>query len=188
MKSLHKLVIGGMLALAGSGGLIYAAPGDPGEEAGDYTISSGAKVATLSPADMVTSGNEMMNNILSMLRHVTQLREKAEKEKDIIKLNCINDKLMPLKATANVADRQRKWLDDAIGASNDKDRFSAFADLTISHDKAKDLRDGADACVGDALTYIGKTDVQVTGPENPLLPGDGFGEGVEPPTYRSPFD
>ncbi|HTJ45203.1 MAG TPA: hypothetical protein VL463_24020 [Kofleriaceae bacterium] len=150
---------------------------------------SGGKTATLSPAEMTVSADEIVGNMHGMLRHVTQLREKAEKEKDIIKLNCVNDKLMPMKAQVNLGDASRRSLDQLISAGDDKGRYAAYADLTISQDKVKDLRDEADACVGDALTYVGKTDVQVTGPDNPLVPGDdGFGEGIEPPVYRTPFD
>jgi hypothetical protein len=188
MKFLSKLAIGSLIVGA-SASLIYAAPGDD-DSTTDVTISAqGAKQANLSPEEMTTSSNELMANMRSMLRHVTQLHEKASKDKDIIKLNCVNDKLMPLKAQVNLAEASHHSIEIAISSSDDKGRYDAYAELIIDHDKVKDLRDEADACVGDALTYIGKTDVQVTGPTNPIVPGDGvFDPGIEPPTYRTPFD
>jgi len=187
MKSITKLLVGGVLVVT-TGGLIYAQPA--GDVGGDVSISAtGEKKAVLSPEEMSASAESLMSMMRGHLRHVTQLRDKATAEKDIIKLNCINDKLMPLKAQMNLADVAHRSLTDAIAAGNDDARYSAYADLTINNDKVKDLRDEADACVGDALTYVGKTDVQVTGPDNPLVPGDdGFGEGIEPPVYRTPFD
>jgi len=187
MKSLHKLLIGTLL-LAGTGSLIYAGPDDG--LGGDTTVTaSGTKQAEMSPAEMTTVGDELITGMHGMLRHVMQLREKAAKDKDIIKLNCVNDKLMPMKAQVNLADASRRILDQMIGANDEKGRYAAYGDLVVSNDKVKDLRDEADACIGDALTYVGKTEVQVTGPNNPLLPGDGtFGEGIEPPVYKTPFD
>lgn len=189
MISLKKVLIG-VLMIGATGTLIYAAPGDPIDTGDTTTVTTpGAKTAILSPAEMTVGADDAMTNMHAMLRHVTQLREKAAKDKDIIKLNCVNDKLMPMKAQVNLAEGSRRDLDQMISANDEKGRYAAYSDLTLSLDKVKDLRDEADACVGDALTYIGKTDVQVTGPENPLVPGDnGFDTGIEPPTYRTPFD
>jgi hypothetical protein len=187
MKSLTKILLGAVLT-AGTGSLIYAAPGD--DVSVDATITTpAAKQANMSPEEMTASSEELIVNMHGMLRHVTQLHEKASKDKDIIKLNCVNDKLIPLKAQVNLADETRHMIEIAIGNSDDKGRYDAYADLVTDFDKSKDLRDEADACVGDALTYIGQTDVQVTGPNNPIVPGDGvFDPGIEPPTYRTPFD
>jgi hypothetical protein len=190
MKSLHKVAIGVAL-VAGMGGLIYAGPGDVDDTDSSSTVTTtGNKSAQLSPGEMIASADQLMGQMHSSLRHVTQLHQKAAKDKDIIKLNCINDKLMPMKGEVNLADANRHALDQAINAGDDSARYASYSDLTISGDKVKDLRDAADACVGDALTYVGSTDVQVTGPANPLLPGDDNwgGSGIEPPGYRTPFD
>jgi hypothetical protein len=190
MKSLLKFGVGGLL-IAGMGSLIYAAPGDDdnGVSADVSITTPGAKQMQLSPAEMTMASDEAIENVRGMLRHVTQLREKAQREKDIIKLNCVNDKLVLLKGTANIAEEDHHAVEIAISNSDEKGRYTAYGDLIVNHDKAKDLRDAADACVGDALTYIGKTDVQVTGPSNPIVPGDHvFDPGIEPPTYRTPWD
>jgi hypothetical protein len=187
MRSLHKLLVSGLL-IGGTATLIYAAPDDGVSAEVSITTPSG-KMAQLSPAEMTIAADDLMTGMQGMLRHVQQLREKAAKEKDIIKLNCVNDKLMPMKAQVNLAEASRRQLDDMINAGDDKGRYASYSDLIASNDKVKDLRDEADACVGESLTYVGKTEVSVTGPDNPLIPGeDGFGQGIEPPTYRSPFD
>ena len=189
MKSLHKLLLGGFL-IAATGSLIAAAPGGIDEDAGDSVSIPGGKGAQLSPAEMTASSDSMMRYLNGSLRHVTQLHEKAQREKDIIRLNCVNDKLVPLKGQVNVAEASRHALDQAIGNGDESGRYATYADLVESYDKGKELRDAADACVGDALTYVGSTDVQVTGPLNPVVPGNEgiFGGGIEPPAYKTPFD
>jgi hypothetical protein len=189
MKSLHKLAFGVAL-VAGMGGLIYAGPGgseDP--DNGSTVTTSGSKAAQISPEEMLASGKQLVESMHSSLRHVTQLHEKAAKEHDIIKLDCINTELVPMKGQVNLGDAQEHALEQAIQGGDESGRYADYSDEVESEGKVRDEREAADACVGDALTYIGSTDVQVTGPANPLLPGDGdFGSGIEPPTYRTPFD
>lgn len=187
MISLNKFLAGALMVGA-MGGLIYAQPSGDLSSDDDLTVTAGgSKQAQMSPADMLASADDLVNSMHADLRHVTQLRDKAAAEKDIIKLNCINDKLMPMKAEVNLGDHARRDLDDAI--SHEDARYAVYADVVKRNNRAKDLREQADACVGDALTYVGKTDVQVTGPDNPLLPPtSGFGNEVEPPGYRTPFD
>jgi hypothetical protein len=177
MKSLRNLAIGALL-IAGTGTLLVAGPDD--SDAPDVTAPA-MKMGSISAADMTVQADVMVTNMHDMLRHVTQLREKASREKDILKLNCINDKLVPMKGEVNLGDTMRHSLEQAIGSNDESGRYAAYADLTVR-------RDQADACVGDALTYIGSTDVQVTGPANPLYPPEPGENEVEPPTYRSPFD
>ena len=187
MKSLRNLIIGGLLL--GATGLLYAAPDDLyGTDGTTVTTSSATKMGQLSPADMTSNADVFMNDMHQMLRHVTQLREKAQRDKDILKLNCVNDKLIPLKAEVNLADTTRHALEQAISSNDQQGSYAAYVDLTLRHDKVKDLRDQADACVGEALTYVGATTVVVSGPTNPLEPVEPGGTEVEPPTYRSPFD
>ena len=187
MKSLGKLAIGAVLVL-GTGSLLFAQPGDPPDHDSDFTVS-GQKPAVMSPAEMTVASVDLMHAMNGHLRHVTQLREKAQAEKDIIKVNCLSDKLIPMKAQLNLAEGSKRILDERVGAGDDSGRYAAYGDLVISNDKMKDLREEADACVGDALTYVGETDVQVTGPDNPLIPvSGGLGVGIEPPAYKTPFD
>ena len=187
MKLLRYLAFSG-LTVAAMGTLIYATPDDFDPTDTSTTTVSATKMGQMSPTEMTVQADTIMTDVRSMLRHVTQLAEKARRDKDIIKLNCVNDKLVPMKGEVNLAETTRHVLEEAISSTDEGARYASYTDLTIRHDKIKDLRDQADACVGDALTYIGKTDVTVTGPSGPLYPPESGGQEVEPPTYRSPFD
>jgi hypothetical protein len=187
MKSLRKFVVGALL-IGATGTMLYAAPGDATDPDDGAVTAPAATQAVLTPEEMKIAGQEMTKSIHAMLRHVTQLREKAIKEKDIIKLNCLNDKLMPLKAQVNLADAKSHQLDEAVQSNDEAGRYNAYSDLTASHEKVRTLRDEADACVGEPLTFVGETQVEWTGPENPLEPDDNpWDPGIEPPTYRTPW-
>jgi hypothetical protein len=189
MKSLHKLAIGVAL-VAGMGGLIYAGPsGTDDTDSGSTVTTGGSKTAQMSPEEMLAAGQQMDEHMHADLRHVTQLHEKAAKEKDIIKLDCINTELVPMKGQVNLGDNEEHALEQAIQSGDESSRYADYAEELESENKVKDERDAADACVGEPLSYVGSTDVEVTGPTNPLIPGDSnWGSGIEPPGYRTPFD
>jgi hypothetical protein len=117
------------------------------------------------------------------LRHVTYLRDVARKEKDIIKLSCINDKLVMMKAQVNVMERLESEMTVNGGA---------MAQITTAGVNVRNLRSEADGCAGDQLAGNAESSNSFTGPtppDNPFTnPWAPPGGAVEPPGYASPFD
>ena len=122
------------------------------------------------------------------LRHVKHLQEVARKQKDVIKLTCVNDKLIALKAEANIFDESRHGLQNV--AAEGSERFTVFASVTDGAQNVHKLRGEADACVGEP-ELAGESSNGVVHPVFPDDPtvGDPFQPGsVEPPGYASPFN
>jgi hypothetical protein len=117
------------------------------------------------------------------LRHVLYLREMARKEKDIIKLSCINDKLVMLKAQVNVVERLQ---------TDEMTNPGIASQITQAGVQIHSLRDEADGCAGDQLGGSLESSNSFTGPTPPDNPfGNPFepvGGVIEPPGYASPFD
>jgi hypothetical protein len=150
------------------------------------------KQAQLSPKEMTEKSSELIADMNVMLKRVLQLKQTARKSKDIIKLNCVNEKLLELKQLLNIADTASTDLTEAITVQDEQGRYHQYSQITISHEKAGVARDEAEACVGEELIFVGPTEVDVTGPNIPddptaddpfdFDPGD-----LEPPGYASPF-
>lgn len=123
------------------------------------------------------------------IRHVIALRERTRQAKDLIKLTCVNDKYVQIKALANVFDTQRAVLEGAI-SNNAEERHELFRDVSKAGDDIHKLRGEADACVGEPeLTSDSLNDYTAPQfPDDPLK-GDPYvpGGGIEPPGYASPF-
>jgi hypothetical protein len=85
---------------------------------GDADISARRR-PTLSPQEMVTQANDYRERMEKMLKQVQGLVEQAKKDKDVIRLNCVADKLAQLKANIAVVDRALQDLRDAIGRRDD---------------------------------------------------------------------
>jgi hypothetical protein len=126
---------------------------------------------------------QIIDESQASLRHVMSLRDVARKEKDIIKLSCINDKLVMMKAQVNVMERLQSEL--SVNAT-------AMGEITTAGINVRNLRSEADQCAGDQLGAGVESTNSFTGPTPPDNPfGNPFapiGGTVEPPGYASPFD
>ena len=184
MKFLTKpWKIGMLVALVGGGTLLAGPAGDT-----TPTVSATIQVDThISLAEMLVRSKDMSAQVSEDLRHVHNLQEVARKQKDLIKLTCVNDKLITLKAQANIFDEQRGNL-EALSPDNNE-RFATYQTLSDAAVSAHRLRSEADTCVGEP-ELTGESANSYTHPpfpDNPTL-GDPFAPGVEPPGYASPFN
>jgi len=177
MKLLKNLALFGVVGgvLAGATYTIKAAP--------QGGITGGA--TGMSQEELIVRVHTIGDQIVADARHIHHLQAVARKEKDIIKLNCVNDKLVQVKPQMNIADQAKLTLD--IAASGEQ-RGSAFQTLSTAAEAIRHLREEADACIGEPILGTESSN-GFTGPTVPDSPyGNPFGPGVEPPGYASPFN
>ena len=180
-------------------GLLWAQPDGQGdtENQGAGTTIPMEKEAKLSPKQMRQTSERLIGDMKSMLERVIAVQQVARKQKDVIRLNCVNDRLLQVKKLLNIAEASRNDLIEAIAADNERERYHQFSKVRISHEKVSVLRDEAEACVGEELIFIGPTQVDVDKPAIPddptrddpfILTGDGaINDDIERPAYASPY-
>jgi hypothetical protein len=116
-------------------------------------------------------------------RRVTDLARKARDDKDLIKLNCVNDKLLQVKGHLRIAEDIKQQLQVAAAQGDAGARDHQFSKLTIIYQRVTVLGQEAEACVGEEISYVGET--QVTVQEDPDIAG--LGDPTEPdPTPLTP--
>ncbi len=170
------------VALTGSlgGSLLYA----------DTAASAEGKVAAkpLSADEISKKSSELQLQMDQDMVHVGRLQAKARKEKDVIKLNCVNDKMVQMKAMMNLADDNRTQIPDALTLGNGRapDLFTTY---TQSASSIKKLREDADVCVGVGVDSAGDAKLNISNPAIPDDPtaGNPFDDGLEAPAYASPY-
>lgn len=139
-----------------------------------------SKQANLSPAETLAQSKDYVGKMQDRLRKVVELQEVAKKQKDIIKLNCVNDKLLQVKGHIAVNDQAVSNLNEAIAKGDDATRQHEFTRITILYQKTEVLGTEAENCIGDSEIYVGRAVVEVvidpsipqvdlTDPGNPLL-------------------
>ena len=181
MKFLAKIAL--ITAATGAGAILAAPSGSGGfiSPTGNGTVSISAN---LTFEQMVTRANSITKQIHDDYQHVEHLRLIARREKDVIKLNCVNDKLVEMKPQMNVADRVAGELQSSRDTN---DRRAAFDGVAQAGDNIRRLREAADQCIGEKL-LVTESSNEFTHPDIPEQP-PGFADGtIEPPAYASPFD
>ena len=122
--------------------------------------------SSLSDAEKVEKSAEAIARMKAGLKQVLARVEDARKEKDVIKLNCVNEKLTQIKGLLKVAEQSDVALNEAL-ASKQPSADTEFAKVTIARGKVEGLKADADQCIGQ-LAYVidEKTTVDVSQPTN----------------------
>lgn len=180
MKFLAKIAL--ITAATGAGALL-AAPSGGGfispSGTGGITVS-----ANMSFEDMLSRSRSITKQIHDDYQHVEHLRAIARREKDVIKLNCVNDKLVEMKPQMNIADRTAGEL---ASSRESGDRRSAFEGIVSTGDSIRRLREAADQCIGEKL-LVTESSNEYTHPDIPEQPEGTVNGELEPPAYASPYD
>lgn len=185
MKTLRKILVGGLLVL-GTGSLL-AQPAPAPEPADAGVTVSGSITAKLSPQEMLTRIGTLTTAAENDAQTVLRLQIKARTDKDVIRLNCINDKLLQIKALRNTVEEAKIEFDASVGDA--EGQAHQFSRVTLSSENIRTLREEAQACAGETDMFVGPNQVDVTGPTIPDDPSNNpFDEPIEQPGYASPYN
>ena len=149
-----------------------------------------SKRANISPHDMVTQSEGYLDKARDDLSRVVGLQEVARKQKDVIRLNCVNDKLLQVKQLLNIGETAATNLQEAIARSDEDARYHEFSRVTISTQQVTVLSTEAEDCVGGGDVFLGPTTISVTAPDQPDNPTVQAQPGipvVEPISFGTPF-
>jgi hypothetical protein len=119
-----------------------------------------------SDAEKLEASADHIARMKAALKQVLGRVEEARNEKDIVKLNCVNEKLTQIKSLLKVAEHADISLHEAI-SNRDAGAESEFSKVAIARAKIDALRGESDQCIGQ-LAYIvdEKTTVEVQQPSN----------------------
>ncbi|HZI44611.1 MAG TPA: hypothetical protein VFD53_05280 [Ilumatobacter sp.] len=191
MKTLRKIVVGALLVL-GTGSLIAQPAPEPepapAEDSTDAGVTvSGSITAKLSTQEMLSQIATLAVTSENDAQSVLRLQIKARTDKDVIRLNCINDKLLQIKALRNTLDEAKFQFDASVGDA--EGQAHQYALVTVSAENIRTLREEAQACAGEDDMFVGPSQVNVTGPDIPDDPSDDpFDDPIEQPGYASPYN
>lgn len=198
MNKLSKLLVGTVLVSStvlaqpnsppGQGSSSGAAATTPGTE---VDISVGQK-PTLSVDEMISQARQYQQGMSQVLQRVQALQETARKQKDIIKLNCVADKLVQTKVNVSIADQAMTALQENVARSDEGGRTHEFTRLTIINQKVLVLGAEAENCIGEDLSFVGATridvDIDPNIPQNdPTVPPVPVLDVSRPPSVASVY-
>ncbi len=127
-----------------------------------------------------------LERMREVVKQVLSRLEDARSEKDIVKLNCVNEKLTQVKGLLRVAEQTHVALLEAVAQQDDNAEVE-YARIAIARTKVDQLRAEAEGCIGQlAFVVDQKTTVEVE--QSKELPeGDvTHREPPPPPLVRPP--
>ena len=161
MKRHSLLAIACALAVSPA---VAQAPKPPGDTSGD--------------ADALESSAETIARMKTAMKQVVDKVEDARNAKDVVKLNCVNEKLTQIKGLLKMSEQSDVALHEAV-ANRDPGAEAELAKIAIARTKVETLRAEAEQCIGQVAYMVDeKTNVEVEQPSNLPAGGDGLGLGV----------
>jgi hypothetical protein len=158
-------------AIAGGGFLYAQAPEEDGEDLPEVT-ASGETEADLSPREMASESERLIKEMEAAHVRVLELQTAARKAKDVIKLNCVNDRLLAVKQLLNIAESAKTDLTEAIAGGDPAQQVHDYGQVKLAHERTVAERDEAEGCIGEEIIFVGPTEVNVEGPDIPDDPTD----------------
>lgn len=189
MSRLRHISIAIALAAAFAGGGYLRAQSDDARPA-EVAVPSDEEIQRMEPAEMRERAGELIGSMQAIHEQTVELQSVAREARDVIRLNCVNDKLLQIKQLLNIADSSRSDLVEASAAGDDDGRIHHFSQISISYENVKALQGEADGCVGEETVFVGPTEVEVAGPnivDDPTAEDPFPDFEVEDPAYASPY-
>jgi hypothetical protein len=179
MRNNKTLLAALVCAGVAGGGLLYAQTPDggaPDEDLPEVT-ASGEVEADLSAREMQSESSRLITEMEGMHVRVLELQTAARKAKDVIKLNCVNDKLLAVKQLLNIAESASTDLTEAVAGGDRAQQVHDYGQVKLAHERSVAERDEAEGCIGEEIIFVGPTEVNVEGPD---IPDDPTDDGDDP--------
>jgi len=140
------------------------APGPAPAPLDPSAFPSTIQKSTISGDEMLSTGREYRRQIESITMQIRVQSDQARGDKDVIRLNCLLDKLNQVKVNGNIMDQSLQTLQETVSRRDEGAQLHEYTRITIINQKAQVLRAEADACVGAETNYVGPTKVVVESP------------------------
>ena len=156
--------------------------GRGGDTVGEEKMTREQKVAWVE--EQVAAAQHIYQRVESMLAQ-------AKKEKDSIKISCLQDKLTQLDVNLQGIEERRMLFEDALASGDAGDADQQFTILGIYVSRVQSLMAEAENCIGEGDVVIGDADTLLTidddvTDEDPSEPVD-WQIGVDQPVHASGF-
>ena len=165
-----KLAIATLTAMLGIvGGYATAQDAEPSTEAeptppdATRTFDENVDVDAeyLSADERLGKAQEKIGRMRQTLSRTTDLLKKVrEGEGDILRINCINEKLAAMRGFLKVSEQSYTNLRDAAGRDDDTAQLHHFSLISVSGEKVRDLGEEAETCVGEVEVFADESVVE----------------------------
>lgn len=139
--------------------------------------------AQLSSADQIAEGAQIEERGAQLSRRLLTMLDEARRERDIIRVTCLNDKLTQVNAHLRTVQSRRSNLQESVDTGDEGRRNHEYTVLTVLGQHFRTLDQEASGCLGQDIFETGATRIDVeidpTTPEEDLV----LQQQQPPPAY-----
>lgn len=119
------------------------------------------KFKDLSQKEIISKSADYINTMKNMMSKSYNILKEARKEKNIMKLNCINDNIMVIKGYLRRSEDDKLQIDEYLSQDNNSNAVDLLAKIYEAFNSVKQADISIQSCSGNVLTYTGKKEVNV---------------------------
>jgi hypothetical protein len=140
------------------------------------------RAADVPDPEKLKRSSEAVGRMRGALKDVLARLEEARATKDVVKLNCVNEKLTQIKGLLRISEQSDVALQEAVSRKDSTASEHEYSKVSIARGKVDQLRSEAEQCIGQlAFRTDENLTVEVQVPEG--LPG---GDPTNPPQPAPP--
>lgn len=133
----------------------------PSANTGEAPAQANAVVGTqseqrLTAPQQIENSRRIVSQMSSVRRGVSQMFDRANQERDIIKVNCLNDKLTQIDVAIRSAGEHVELLQIAANVNNDNQRNHEYSLINVYQGRVRALDVEARQCVGEEAAGFGE--------------------------------
>lgn len=117
------------------------------------------KIEKIPPAVKQETAAKYVADSKQLLTAVTGVLKDAREKKDIIRINCVNEKLTKIKALMRSAEMSELYLREALTKKDHKTANHSYRKITIAFQKIRSLKAEAEQCIGELAFATGEKEV-----------------------------
>jgi hypothetical protein len=165
----------GMLAVVLVGGLALAQPAPrpvPAPRSTPAAVPTPLleKASDVPDPDKLTRSTQALTGMRDVLRDALARLEEARRAKDVVKLNCVNEKLTQIKGLLRISEQSDVALQEAVARQEKTSSEHEYTKVMIAQQKVTQLRGEAEECIGQ-LAFRTDENLSVEVEEPRDLPG-----------------
>lgn len=136
------------------------------------TAPEATEASKVPDPEKIKTTAESVGRMRTALKDVLQKLEEARNTKDVVKLNCVNEKLTQIKGLLRISEQSDVQLQEAVARKETTTAEHEYIKVTIARSKVEQLRAEAEQCIGQlAFRTDENLSVEVDVPDY-LPPGD----------------
>ncbi len=184
-----RIVLTALLLSAATAAAQAPAPGAPVPPASEPVAAEAAPsredYAQVPPEEKKRRSAEALTAMRGVLKDALGKLEEARNTRDVVKLNCVNEKLTQIKGLLRISEQADVSMQEALARSEKTTADHEFTKVMIARQKVIQLRGEAEECIGQlAFQTDQNVHVEVEVPDD--LPEDPTNPSPPPPIVSRP--